>query len=942
MALAGGIAGLTLGSVGSLLIGGALLVGLSALTASLAKTKSTELATGGGGSGGYSSAPTPQDVQQTVRQAVPPRRRHYGRVKTGGYTSFFDSADGTFHQLILNAQGEIHAFEEHWLNDVQVFLGQSASVTETPFGSKVQYGGFDSGTGNGIAPATVTYGYLLSSPQAIEYVTIFPTTLIADAGGRWGFARQHGGVSTPYLGTVTATLYAKATSGSAPVQLGQTTFTNSLSPQFINSSDTATLFGYSVYITLTAGVTAGTGAAQGIDALDVVYASDLAGNEVVSTVSGGALGADPFTTTLGSALVTIYHAGHGFTTGNVLAFAGLVDAVAGIPISEFEADHNITVVDADNYRVTLTTVATAAGANGGSAVRWRKTNSGSANNYQFEGVNRVKIYSALGADDQAAHKVLVDAFPNSWGTYHRLAGIANTLISLQDVPQADFSAVYPQGIPQYRAVIAAAMVFDPRDEVQSADDSTTWEWSENPALAILDFLTHTDGMGRPRASFDIDSFTDGADVCDETVALKSGGVEARYRLAASYDLTEQPAAILNRLLASCDGYLYPTPEGKWGLRVGKWYAPTVTIESAAILDYVVEQGADALTKFNQLKITYTDPLNDYQETEAEPWEDADSISKYGTISDQLRLIECPSPSQARRLAKIAAAKGNPEWRGTIKTTLAGLVAYGEALARVKIDELEIDEDFLITSFEIAADLTHCIIGISSMASTAYDWDPDTEEGTRPAVALASIPLQVPTAPTNFAVVAGQVLIQGATYGAVGAASWDTPERDSLSHEIQYKRSSDPLDWVAVNVTAGVDAWQSGVLNDGVSYDFRLRAIGPGGAPSTWTATVTVVMTADTAAPNPPTALSSSRVGSAITVQWTNPTSANFYKTTIYRGVTAVFASASLIDTYHGGNGLTKSHVDSGLASGTYYYWVRALNASNVASSEVGPTSQVVP
>ena len=947
-ALSAGIAGLTLSTIGGLLIGGAVLFGVAALTKSLAKTRAADAGTIAASSGGYSQQPTPQDIQQTVRQAVPPRRRHYGRVKTGGYVAFFNSLSGTFYQLLLVGQGRQSSFEEHWLNDQQVLLGAAPSVALTPFGSKT-----------GVASAS--YGFIFGTAAAIQHATIYPTTLLAPGNqARIGYASTalrvadtdgvHRGNETfvPFAGSMTAKLYGQV--GVSPeVLLATITFTNSLAPQFLNSTDSSTLYNRGrVEVTPGSGWDNGNSGYYpnntkvGIEDLEFTFTADSIGNSVVSTISGGGLLEDPFTTTSASAVVNVYHPAHGFETGATLAFFGLTDAVNGIPVAELEEDRGITVVDDDNYTVMADTPATASGDGGGAEVRWRKTNSGAANPYLYDNIYRANIYPLLGEDEQAASKVLIDAFPTAWGVDHRLSGIANVLCTFQDVPQADFGAVYPQGIPQYRAVLAGALVYDPRDVEQQEDDPTTWSWSDNPAREALDFLTHADGMGRPRSMFDLDSFSAAADVCDETVLLKNGGVEARYRCNVSYDLTEQPAAVLQRILATCDGHLYPTPEGKWGLRVGKWYAPTAIIENAAVLEYSIEQGSDALTKFNQLKVTYTDPLNDYQETEAEPWEDAASIAAYGTISDQLRVLECPSPSQARRLAKIAFAKGNPSWRGTVKTILAGLVAFGEAVARVKLDELEIDEDFLVTSFQIAGDLSYCLMEISALSSATYDWDPDAEEGTRPATPLTSVPLQVPDVPVGFLVLAGQILIQGSTFGAAAAASWDPPARTSLSHEIHYKlTSAEEHDWVAVNLIPGAESWISGVLSDGTSYDFRLRAIGPGGAPSAWTAEQVVVMTADITAPGPPTGLSSALVGTTITVTWTNPTSSNFYKTVDYRGTTAVFGAAVTIETHFGGNGRTKQHVDAGMAPGTYYYWVKAFNASGIGSAEVGPTSQTV-
>lgn len=956
-ALVGGIAGLSLSTLGTVLIGGALAFGAAALNRSLLKAKSLDAVVGASsGSSGYSAQPLPQDVQQTIKQAVPSRRRHYGRVKVGGYIAFFDSVQGVFYNLIMCGQGKTQGFEEHWLNNFEVKLGPSdiivgpsAPTGGTPFGSKIAIG------------TSTQYGFILPAPAHIRYVTIFPINFLGVTGASqgddsfpvYGSDNNIGYAATgPYgsafLGTITASLYGKLGSG-PDVLLRTITFPNNLAPQFIENLNLAPFYDR-VWVVLSApvevtAVIQGTGVigykgGVGLANIAVYSAGSLgAGSPVIATIAGGALDEDPFTTTNGSKTVVVSHPSHGLESGAKLAFSGMPDAVNGIPVSEFATNHAITKINADSYNVTMTTAATSAGVSGGATVRWRVTNDGSANPFNFNGVLRAFIETKDGSDSQEAFKELIDSFPNTWGVYHRLAGITCVLCRFQDVPQDDFSTVYPQGIPAYRAVLAAALVYDPRDETQDPDDDTTWKWSENAALVIFDFLTHPDGMGRPRSSFSAASFAAAADICDQTVLLKDGSSEPRYRIDASYDLTERPSTVLTRFLAACDGRLYSLPDGTWGLRVGKWYEPTVSISRADILEYSLAQGVDALARFNQLKLTYTDPLNDYQETEAQAWENESEIEAFGTLVDQLQLLEVPSPSQARRLGKIASAKSNPEWRGTIKTTLAGLAAMGEDIITITLDELEISTTFQVTGFQLAGDLSFCLLEVSSLVETAYEWDPATEEGTRPATASASVPLQVPDTPTGFAVLAGQIIVQGSTLAAAAKASWTTPSRTTLAHEIQYKLSSD-TSWTSSAIPAGTTAWTSGVLNDGSSYDFRLRAVGPGGAPSGWSSTLTVVMTADVTAPAAPTALSSSHSGSIATVQWTNPTSSNFYATKIYRGTTSVFSSAAVVGTYYGGNGLTKTHQDT-LAAGTYYWWAVAVNASGVASTTTGPTTQII-
>ncbi len=164
---------------------------------------------------------------------------------------------------------------------------------------------------------------------------------------------------------------------------------------------------------------------------------------------------------------------------------------------------------------------------------------------------------------------------------------------------------------------------------------------------------------------------------------------------------------------------------------------------------------------------------------------------------------------------------------------------------------------------------------------------------------------------------------------------------ALLHEINY-RLLGGTDWIAEGFKAGVTTWQSSVLEDGAQYEVRLRAITGAGTPGEWTATETVTATADTTAPGQPTGLSSSKLADDVTLSWTNPNSANFFETRVYRNTVNNFGTATQIARVFGGTGAAKSYPDNNLANGTYYWWVKALNASGVGSTEVGPQTQTIP
>lgn len=70
-------------------------------------------------------------------------------------------------------------------------------------------------------------------------------------------------------------------------------------------------------------------------------------------------------TTNGSTAVNINVTGHGCTTGDYVTISGVTGNPGGVPNAEINAEHVVTVVDANNFTFTVTTAATSTTSNGG-------------------------------------------------------------------------------------------------------------------------------------------------------------------------------------------------------------------------------------------------------------------------------------------------------------------------------------------------------------------------------------------------------------------------------------------------------------------------------------------------------------------------------------------------------------------------------------------------
>jgi len=461
--------------------------------------------------------------------------------------------------------------------------------------------------------------------------------------------------------------------------------------------------------------------------------------------------------------------------------------------------------------------------------------SGAAMTYPFtlgSATSKVRFRDVrMGGSNQSHSVVLAGIFPQ-WTDAHRLRGIAYVLVQFVDTGPEDFQTIFPQGHnTPIRCVIRGARVYDPRDPDMPLNDDWVspvfWEWSDNPALCILDYIRCPDGMNKPASRIDFASFANFAWLCDEPVPLKAGGTEKRYRLGGTIALTEDPVDVLQRMLATCDGQLYQTSQGKIAIRGGKWEAPTVTIDANSIIGIDLAEGNDAFSAFNELKVVYTSPLHDYQPQETVPWVDTAEQAAHGQIVEDYVLDMVQSPSQARRLAKIYMHKQNPALQGSIVTNLAGLNALGEATVDCVIPELMVAMSFLTTGFSLRSDLTGCEIGISSIGAAAYDWDPATEEGDNPPPPQDTAP--DPTLPVP----------EGLTLSIDGGdhvvAQVDDPGREDLTLEAQIKAGAGgTYTAMTVDPETPLRAVSAGTVSSGTTYYVRARWVRDGFL-SAWTA-----------------------------------------------------------------------------------------------------------
>ncbi len=118
-----------------------------------------------------------------------------------------------------------------------------------------------------------------------------------------------------------------------------------------------------------------------------------------------------------------------------------------------------------------------------------------------------------GAATQTADPMLTASIGSKWTSAHKLNGIAYIAAAFYYDEHGTF-----RGVPQITVQVKGKKVYDPRDSGQTFGTPSTYEWSDNPALCFLDYITNNEyGKGLTSSQINMSTFSSAANVCDTQV-----------------------------------------------------------------------------------------------------------------------------------------------------------------------------------------------------------------------------------------------------------------------------------------------------------------------------------------------------------------------------------------------------------------------------------------
>ena len=281
-------------------------------------------------------------------------------------------------------------------------------------------------------------------------------------------------------------------------------------------------------------------------------------------------------------------------------------------------------------------------------------------NYQgVVSTSTARIRTWLGAPGQNVGAALAAEYPGKITTTDRFEGMAVAVIDVYFDPD-----VYPQGRPNYNALIRGALVLDPR--------TSTTAWSENPALLANFYARHANGYALPAGEINTADVIAAADVCDTSTTFTlrdAGGATStvtlpRHRcgivIATSGNPREAMVDIL-QTMAGRSGWA----GGTWRMRAGAMASPSFTLTAdwlALKVDSNGQAARDAVwrasngvardEKVNRVSGTCIDPAQRWQALPFPAVQDAVLIAAEGQYAAEVQMPGVNHIAHAQHLGTV--------------------------------------------------------------------------------------------------------------------------------------------------------------------------------------------------------------------------------------------------------------------------------------------------
>ncbi|WP_299494960.1 hypothetical protein [uncultured Shewanella sp.] len=269
--------------------------------------------------------------------------------------------------------------------------------------------------------------------------------------------------------------------------------------------------------------------------------------------------------------------------------------------------------------------------------------------------------------------------------------------------------VFSNGVPNVKALVRGKPIYDPRKDSSVGgmgshrwNDSSTWEWSNNWALCVLDFTLFESGVGADIDEINLTAYALAANDSDELVEYDDeGNTEPRYTCNGTFTQSMTPASILDKLLIAGAG-MQTYVSGQYHLYAGVYQGPAVMDITEADLagEVSIRSFTPRASLCNAVRGTFVDPDNYFQPTDFPPYESSyyQSQDNGEYIDHDLDLAFTQSVYTAQRLAKLYLELNRAGQQLTLSLNMIGLGLAVGKVVNVNLPRLGINKAFLVVDW----------------------------------------------------------------------------------------------------------------------------------------------------------------------------------------------------------------------------------------------------
>ena len=356
----------------------------------------------------------------------------------------------------------------------------------------------------------------------------------------------------------------------------------------------------------------------------------------------------------------------------------------------------------------------------------------------------LKTSVRLGKDDQTIDPLLTAAFPpdgdniikdaetkavTNLPTTFTQKGTA-TVVCKADYgsDRDDFEKVWNSRFePLFK--VRGKKIYDPRKPTHDVDDPSTWEWSNNATLIIIDYCMASYGGRRKASEIDWDSVVTAANYDDEWVDTLSGVPERRYTINGVITKGDSFDSVITSMLTANRGELV-IENNKVVIYSGVRAEPEMTITDDDIMDsFEYRSSSPKKQMVNTLRAEFIAPDREYQTENMPVYKNQDYIDLDGEVLDT--TLSLPFTEGASRAQRITKAFIEDSRLGKTVTTTVGHrfipLRAGQVVRVAMKNFTNANGLYKVNQAGISNDLASVSLTLTEYDDTIYDWDYTVDE-----------------------------------------------------------------------------------------------------------------------------------------------------------------------------------------------------------------------